>query len=62
LLEALNPEAILRRGYAIVRQKDGRLVRTARAVAGGAIVDVQLSDGRFAAEVTEVDKEQKAHD
>lgn len=61
LLEALNPEAVLRRGYAIVRQ-GGHVVRTARAVAGGAIVDIQLSDGRFAAKVTEVDKERKKHD
>jgi len=61
LLEALSPEAVLRRGYAIVR-RDGQLVRTARAVAGGVIVDVQLSDGRFGAEVTEVSKKGKAHD
>ncbi|HVV25857.1 MAG TPA: exodeoxyribonuclease VII large subunit [Candidatus Saccharimonadales bacterium] len=51
VLNALNPEAVLRRGYAIVRQ-DGRLVRRAAALTGGAIVDVQLSDGAFTAQVT----------
>lgn len=52
LLAALNPEAILRRGYAIVRQK-GKTLRSSKRLAGGAIVDIQLADGRFQAAVTE---------
>ncbi|HVX47805.1 MAG TPA: exodeoxyribonuclease VII large subunit [Candidatus Saccharimonadales bacterium] len=65
LLEALNPEAILRRGYAIVREVgsrngngQGRPLRAASQLAPGAIVDVRLAAGRFNAEVTEV-KEDK---
>ena len=50
LLAALNPEAILRRGYAIVRSNRG-LVRSVRQVAAGAIVEVQLRDGRFTAAI-----------
>lgn len=52
LLQALNPEAILKRGYAIVRS--GRqTLRSTKRLAGGAIVDVQLAEGRFRANVTE---------
>lgn len=46
LLNVLNPAAILRRGYAIVRQA-GQTVRSVKQVRGGAIVEVQLADGRF---------------
>lgn len=52
LLAALNPEAVLRRGYAIVRS-GGQPLRSIRRLAGGAIVDVQLVDGYFKASVTE---------
>lgn len=52
LLSALSPEAILRRGYAIVRH-DARTIRSVRDVASGAIVEIQLADGRFSASVKE---------
>jgi exodeoxyribonuclease VII large subunit len=55
LLEALNPSAILRRGYAIVRQ-EGRVVRSTKLLASGAQVDVQLADGSFDAKVTKARK------
>ncbi len=57
LLGALNPEAILRRGYAIVRTKAGQPLRSSRRLATGAIVDIQLVDGRFSAAVTKVNPE-----
>lgn len=49
LLDALNPTAILRRGYAIVRQA-GQPLRSVRQAKAG-IVEVQLADGRFNAQV-----------
>jgi len=49
LLTALSPEAILRRGYAIIRHQH-QVVRSLKQVPGGAIVEVQLADGRFTAE------------
>ncbi len=52
LLNALNPEAILKRGYAIVRHA-GRPLRSSKRLATGAIVDIQLIDGRFSAAVTQ---------
>jgi exodeoxyribonuclease VII large subunit len=53
LLEALNPLAILRRGYAIVRQNDQTL-RSTHGLKADAIVNVQLTDGRFVAKIDEV--------
>jgi len=50
LLTALSPEAILRRGYAIVRQADAAL-RSVTQIKSTAIVEVQLADGRFTAAV-----------
>lgn len=48
LLEALNPRAILRRGYAIVRL-DGRMVRRASEIPTDVIVDIELDDSGFRA-------------
>jgi len=47
-LSALNPEATLDRGYAIVRRTDdGRVVRHVRQVSPGDRLSVQVSDGKF---------------
>lgn len=54
LLEALNPNAVLRRGYAVVRHNGG-VLRDSKQLSGGDIVDVQLSAGRFTAAVKETD-------
>ena len=51
LLAALNPTAILRRGYAIVRH-EGKALRSSKAVRAGDIVEVALHDGRFKATVS----------
>lgn len=51
LLSALSPDAVLRRGYAIVSQ-NGKALRSSRQLTTGAIVDVQLADGRFKAAVS----------
>ena len=51
-LAALNPLAILARGYAIVR-KDGIAVSSIQQVVGGDSVHVRVSDGEFTARVTD---------
>jgi exodeoxyribonuclease VII large subunit len=56
-LAALNPEAILQRGYALVRQPDGRLVRSIHQANPGENLDVRVSDGNFAVRVLESGKE-----
>jgi exodeoxyribonuclease VII large subunit len=50
LLGALNPAAILERGYAIVRT-DGKAVRSSRQLKPGQRLDIQLADGTTKAEV-----------
>jgi exodeoxyribonuclease VII large subunit len=46
-LISLNPNAVLRRGYAVVTQADGSLVRSTRQVAPGDDLIVQVQDGKF---------------
>jgi exodeoxyribonuclease VII large subunit len=53
VLEAYNPVAVLRRGYAVVRQ-DGKSLRSARVLKSGGIVDIQLNEGGFAATVDKI--------
>lgn len=57
LLEAYNPNAILQRGYAVVRQVNGDVVRHAKQLKTGAIVHIQLADSSIAAKIESV-KEQ----
>ena len=52
LLEALNPKAVLRRGYAIVRSKTV-IVSDAKQLHGGDIVNIEFRDGHRQATVTE---------
>lgn len=51
LLEALNPTAALKRGYAIVA-KQGKIVRSVKQLRQDDIVEVQLFDGKITAKVT----------
>ncbi len=51
MMELLNPSSVLQRGYAIVRDADGAVLRHARSVRAGDTLLVQLSDGQFKTEV-----------
>lgn len=53
-LEALDPIRILSRGYAVVRDGSGAVVRDARAVGPGDAIAVQLAHGTVAARVEDV--------
>jgi exodeoxyribonuclease VII large subunit len=53
-LQALSPKAILTRGYALVFDADGRLVKQASQLRTGDIVRTQLGRGEFTAEVDQV--------
>jgi exodeoxyribonuclease VII large subunit len=46
-LAALNPMAILQRGYALVRRADGRLVRSVQQAIPDEDLQVRVSDGDF---------------
>jgi exodeoxyribonuclease VII large subunit len=52
-LSALNPQAILERGYAMVAHPDGRIVKQAGQVAPGDPLSVRVSDGEFDVQVSE---------
>ncbi len=49
-LEGVGPMATLARGYAIVRDADGRTVRSVRAVQRGARIQITVADGSFDAQ------------
>ena len=51
-LKDLNPQTILERGYAIVSLADGQSVRSVEQVNAGDALNVNVSDGEFAVEVT----------
>ena len=50
-LDALNPLAVLGRGYALVRTPQGTVLTSAAQVSAGDEIEVQLKDGTLAAEV-----------
>jgi exodeoxyribonuclease VII large subunit len=52
-LDALNPEAVLRRGFAVVTDTDGALIRSVEQVQAGEHLQVRVSDGRFGVQVDE---------
>jgi exodeoxyribonuclease VII large subunit len=54
-LELVSPFAVLERGYALVTDANGAVVRHASALSPGDTVAVTLADGRFDAQVTGID-------
>lgn len=52
LLQVLSPQAALKRGYAIVRNDLGGVVRSARDAPVGAIVRIEVDDDEISAQVT----------
>jgi len=54
-LSGLSPLAVLERGYSIVQQEDGRLLRRSSDTAPGRRVRIRLHQGRLGAEVREVE-------
>jgi len=51
LLDSLNPDAVLARGYAIVRGADGKVLLDASQVQPGTAVEARLARGSLVAEV-----------
>ena len=49
LLAAFSYRGVLARGFALVRDGEGRPLRSAAAVAAGARLDIEFSDGRVGA-------------
>lgn len=53
-LEAVSPLATVARGYALVSDQDGQLVRSVAQVQPGQVLSARLADGRISATVTAV--------
>ena len=49
-LEALNPKAVLKRGYSIVYNENGNIVSKADTVKIGEKINIQTGNGTFVAE------------
>ncbi len=60
LLSSLNPEAVLQRGYAIVRDPVGEIVRSVKQAQPDSRVSIKVSDGEFNARVDGGDKGESA--
>jgi exodeoxyribonuclease VII large subunit len=50
-LSAVSPQATLARGFAIVRDADGQVIRSRSQIGPGARVTIQVSDGTVGARV-----------
>lgn len=53
-LATLNPQAVLRRGYAVVRQENGAIARSTAALIPGEELQIQLGQGQLKVKITEV--------
>ncbi|MBO4424878.1 MAG: exodeoxyribonuclease VII large subunit [Spirochaetales bacterium] len=53
-MEALSPLAVLQRGYSMVTDKDGHVIKNVSQVAPGDDISIRLSDGIILADVQEV--------
>lgn len=53
-LQALDPRAILQRGYAVVRSSRGKILRSGDQITVGQSVDIQLSQRTIKAKITEI--------
>ncbi|MCT4493207.1 exodeoxyribonuclease VII large subunit [Bosea minatitlanensis] len=51
LIRSLGPEAVLARGYALIRDEGGALIRSVAQAQAGQALTVQVGDGRFEAVV-----------
>lgn len=59
LLSSLSYQSVLQRGFALVRDEEGRTVRSASAVSPGSRLDIELGDGHIEAEAIEASKGEK---
>ena len=57
LLSSLGYQNVLARGYAIVRDKSGSMIRGVSDISGGASIDIELTDGILHADVSGVERQ-----
>lgn len=54
-LNSLDPKAVLKRGYSLVRLENGQVVRSAKSLQVGSSIMLEFGQGKAEAEVTNVD-------
>jgi exodeoxyribonuclease VII large subunit len=59
LISAYHPQGVLDRGYAIVRDSSGAILRDASAAKCGSLIDVTIAKGGLTAEVTKTEVDRK---
>ena len=57
LLQALSPQRLLERGFALVHHGDGQLVRSVRQVQAGDALQLRVADGRISTVVQKTDQD-----
>lgn len=60
-LHALSPLSVLSRGYALVYNEDGTLLRDSTETRPGAAISARLAQGSISAQVTRVDNKHTSH-
>jgi exodeoxyribonuclease VII large subunit len=60
LLSSLSYQGVLQRGYALVRDGDGRTLRSAAQIVAGQRLDIELADGRVGAQALNSDRKEPA--
>ncbi|UBF25226.1 exodeoxyribonuclease VII large subunit [Kovacikia minuta CCNUW1] len=53
-LTTLDPRAVLKRGYAVVRQENGAIARSASSLTPGQNLQIQLGQGQLNVKITEI--------
>jgi exodeoxyribonuclease VII large subunit len=54
LLESYNPQNVLKRGYGIIRGKDGKIIRTTKDISVGENIETKLYKGGFVSEIKNI--------
>jgi len=54
-LATLDPKAVLKRGYAVVRQENGAIARSSAKLAPGQELSIQLGQGQVQVKITEIE-------
>ncbi len=57
-IEALNPSAILQRGFAVVQDSQGQLVRSVGDTTTGELINIRLSDGALSSTVEKIEPDE----
>jgi exodeoxyribonuclease VII large subunit len=58
-LQSLSPLAVLQRGYALVQDESGGVIRSVRQIASGETVHTRLGDGSFSSRIAAITPQKK---